>query len=47
MAPKQSKGTTKGLRVINSVFPYVLQFNFLDHRHVFVPFAAAVTTKHW
>ena len=34
------------LRVINFVVPCVLKSNFLDHRHVLVPLAAAVTTKH-
>ena len=46
MAPEQSEGATKGLRVINFAVPCVLKSNFLDHRHVLVPFAAAVTTKH-
>ena len=46
MAPEQSEGATKGLRVINFVVPCVLKSNFLDHRHVLVHLAAAVTTKH-
>ena len=33
-------------RVINFVIPSALKSNFLDCGHVFVPFAAAVTTKH-
>ena len=41
VAPEQSEGTTKGLRVINFVVP------FLGHRHVLVPVAAAVATKHF
>ena len=43
VAPERSKGATKGLRVINSC---VLKSNFLDHRRVLVPLAAAVTPKH-
>ena len=46
MAPKQSEGATKSLRVINFIVPCVLKSNFLDHRHVLVPLAAAVITKH-
>ena len=46
MAPEQSEGATKGLRVLNFVVPCVLKSNFLDHRHVLVPVAAAVTAKH-
>ena len=46
MAPEQSRGATKGLRVINFVVPCVLKSNFLDHRHVLVPLSAAVATKH-
>ena len=30
MAPEQSEGATKGLRVINHVVPCVLKSNFLD-----------------
>ena len=37
MAPKQGEGTTKGLRVIKSVDPCVLKFNFSDYRLVIVP----------
>ena len=46
MAPEQSEGATKGLKVINFGVPSVLKSNFLGHRHVLVPLAAAVTTKH-
>ena len=46
MAPEQSEGATKDLRVINFVVPCALKSNFLDHRHVLVPLAAAVTPKH-
>ena len=46
MSPEQSKGATKGLRVLNFVVPCVLKLTFLDHRHILVPVAAAVTTKH-
>ena len=38
--------STKGLRVITFVVPCVLKSNFLDHRHVLVPLAAAVTAKY-
>ena len=44
--PKRSEGATKGLRVISFVVPCVLKSNFLYHRHVAVPLAAAVTTNH-
>ena len=37
MAPGQSEGAAKGLRVINFVVPCDLKSNFLDHRHVLVP----------
>ena len=46
MAPEQSVGTPKGLRVKNLIVSCVLKSNFLDHRHVLVPVAAAVTMKH-
>ena len=37
MAPEQSEGATKGLRVINSVDPSVLKPNFLDYTLIIVP----------
>ena len=47
VAPERSESATKGLRVLNFVVPCVLKSNFfLDHRHVLVPVAAAVTTNH-
>ena len=45
MVPKQSEGTTKGLRVINSVDPCVLKSNFLDYRLVIVPLQLPVTSR--
>ena len=42
MAPKQSKGATKRLRVINSVDPCVLKSNLLC---VIVPLQLLVTRK--
>ena len=45
-ALERSEGTTKGLGVINFVVPCVLKSNFLDHRHVRVPLAAAVIPQH-
>ena len=44
MTPDQSERTTKNLRAIK--FHSFCLPNFLDHGHVLVPFAAAVTTKH-
>ena len=48
MAPEgsegTSEGTTKGLRVINSVDPCVLKSNFLDYRLVIVPLQLPVTS---
>ena len=38
-------GTTKDLKIINSIVPCVLNSNFY-HRHVLAPFASAVTAKH-
>ena len=46
VGPEQCKGTIKGLRVINFIVSCVLKSNILDHRRVFVLFAAAVTAKH-
>ena len=46
MAPERSEVATKDLRAINFIVPCVLKPNFLDHRHVLVPVAAAVTAKH-
>ena len=42
MAPERSEGTTKGLRVINSVDPCVL---FLDYRLVIVPLQLPVKSR--
>ena len=36
VAPEQSKGATKGLRVINFIVPSVLKSNYLDHRGVLI-----------
>ena len=47
MSPEQSEGTTKGLRVINSVEPCVLKSNFLDYRPVIVPLQLPVTSRQW
>ena len=44
VVPERSKGTTKGLRVINSVDPCVLKSNFLDYRLVLVPLQFPVTS---
>ena len=46
VVPKKSKGATKGLRVINFIVFCVLKSNFLDHKHVLGPFAAAAAAKH-
>ena len=43
MAPKQNEDAANGLRVINFIVYCVFKSNFLDHRHVLVPFAPAVT----
>ena len=43
---KPSEGATKDPRVIKFILPCGLKSNFLDHRHVLAPFAAAVTAKH-
>ena len=45
MAPEQSEGATKGLRVINYVDPWVLKFKFLDYSWVILPLQLLVTTK--
>ena len=45
MVPEQSEGTTKGLRVINSVDPCVLKSNFLDYRLIIVPLQLPVTSR--
>ena len=45
MAPDRSEGTTKGLRVINSVDPCVLKSNFLDYRLVIIPLQLPVTSR--
>ena len=38
-------GATKGLRIINSVDPCVLKFNFLGYRLVIVPLQLPVTSR--
>ena len=45
MAPEQREGTTKGLRVINSVDPCVLKSNFLDYKLVIVPLQLPVKSR--
>ena len=45
MAPEQSEGATKGLRVINSVDPCLLKSNFLDYRLVVVPLQLPLTSR--
>ena len=45
MTPEQSKGATKGLRVVNSVDPCVLKYNFLDYRLLIEPLQLPVTSR--
>ena len=45
MAPKQREDATKGLRIVNSVDPCVLKYNFLDYRLVIVYLQLHVTSR--
>ena len=45
VVPEQSKDTTKGLKVINSVDPCVLKSSFLQYRVVIVPLQLPVTSR--
>ena len=43
--PKESEGTTKGLRVVNSIDPCILKSTFLDYSLVIVPLQLPVTSR--
>ena len=45
VAPERSEGTTKGLRVINSVDPCVLKSNLFRPQMQYCTFAAACNNK--